>query len=88
MSDPPEDQREPPRSFLESFLGERYPRSWEWRDSLGCVWLVALGVVITVAIALGQLGVPSRVIQIGTVAALAGLAIILWILRRSGRDDS
>ena len=87
MPEPPDDQREPPRGGLVSFLGERYPRSWVWRDSLGCVWLPAFAVVLTVAILLGQLGVPSRVIQIGTVVVLAALIVALWLLGRTKPDD-
>ena len=87
MPDLPEDQRDRPRWPLELFLGDRFPRSWEWRDSLGCVWFVGLGLVLTLAVGLSYLGVPNRIIQVGTVVLLAGLLVGLWILGRSGRDD-
>jgi hypothetical protein len=87
MPDRPEDQREQPRWPLEAFLGERFGRSWEWRESLGCVWFVGLGLVLTLAVGLSYLGVPNRIIQVGTVVLLAGLLVGLWILGRSGRDE-
>jgi hypothetical protein len=59
-----------------------------WRDSLGCVWFVALAVVLSLAILLGQLGVPARVLQVGTIAVLIGLLAVLWLIGRSGRDDT
>jgi hypothetical protein len=87
MPEPPPDEREQPRSALESFLGDRYQGSWEWRDSLGCVWFVGFGLVLTLAAVLSYVGLPSRVIQIGTVVLLAALLIGLWIAGRSRRDE-
>ena len=89
VPDEPEDQRQADSrpGLLDSFLGERY-RTWEWKDSLGCVWFVALGVVITIAIGLSQLGVPSRVLQVGTIAVLVALIVVLWLIGRSGKSDA
>jgi hypothetical protein len=86
---PPEDvEPESHPSGLESFLGERIPRTWEWKDSLGCVWIVGLGAVLTIAIWLGQLGVPSLALQVGTVAVLIGLVVAFWLIGRSGKNDA
>jgi hypothetical protein len=82
-----EPQPESRRAGLESFLGDRYPSSWEWRDGLGCVWFVGLGAILTIAIWLGKLGVPGIVLQIGTVAAIVGMLIGFWLLGRSRRQD-
>lgn len=85
----PEDvEPEPAPWGLQAFLGERIPRTWEWKDSLGCVWIVAIAAVLTLAIGLAQLGVPSRVLQLGTLAVLVGLAVAFWLIGRSGQDDS
>ena len=89
MTERSHDQQEPEsrRGDLQSFLADRYPSSWEWKDSLGCVWIVALGAILTVAVWLGRLGIPRIVLQIGTVAAIVGLLVGFWVLGRSRRRD-
>ena len=89
MQDLPPDHEEPEsrRSGLESFLAERIPRTWEWKDSLGCIWIVGIGAVLTIAVWLGQLGVPSRALQVGTVVVLVGLAVAFWIIGRTGQNE-
>ena len=72
---------------LQAFLGERIPRTWDWKDSLGCIWIVGIGAVLTIAVWLGQLGVPSRALQVATVVILAGLLIAFWLIGRVARDD-
>ena len=78
---------ESPPWALQAFLGERIPRTWDWKDSLGCIWIVGIGAVLTTAVWLGQLGVPSRALQVGTVVILAGLLIAFWLIGRVARND-
>ena len=89
MSDRPPDDVKPdsPPWALQAFLGERIPRTWDWKDSLGCIWIVGIGAVLTIAVWLGQLGVPSRALQVGTVAIVVGLLIAFWLIGRVARND-
>ena len=63
------------------------PRTWDWKDSLGCIWIVGIGAVLTIAVWLGELGVPNRALQVGTVVILAGLLIAFWLIGRVARND-
>ncbi len=80
-----------PSGLLGFCVGDRYnlshDRDFEWRDALGCLWLPGLGVIISVAIWLGQVGVPTVPLQVGTVVALVGFGIAMWRIGRSGRSD-
>ena len=79
-----------PSGPLGFFVGDRYnvghDRTFEWRDALGCVWLPGLIVILSIAIWLGQVGVPTAPLQVGTVVALIGLGIALWLIGRSGKS--
>jgi membrane associated rhomboid family serine protease len=89
VSDRPPDDVKPEAApwGLQAFLGERIPRTWDWKDSLGCVWIVGIGAVLTIAVWLGQLGVPSRALQVGAAAAVAGLLVAFWIIGRTGPNE-
>ena len=72
-----------------SYLGDPYnlgqDRTFEWRDALGCLWLPAFVAVLSIAIWLGQAGVPMVPLQVGTVAAIIGLGIAFWLIQKARR---
>ena len=74
------------RRGLESFLGERYARTWEWRDSLGCLWIPGLIVILSILIWLGDKGIAGIALLLLAGVAIIGLFAAFSLIARSGRN--
>ena len=67
------------------FAFGRTERGLEWRDGLGCYWLLGLLVIAVVWGSLTSIGVPEGPMNLIAAAAVAVLGILFLVAARGAR---
>ncbi len=87
MGDQPDKQtrRSGERRLVLGFAFGRIERGLEWRDGLGCYWLVGLLVIAVVWGWLTGIGVPEGPMNLAAAAAVVVRGILFLVAARGAR---
>jgi len=90
MGDQPDKQtrRSGARRLVLGFAFGRTERGLEWRDGLGCYWLVGLLIVAVIWGWLTSIGVPEGPMNLIAAAAVVLLAILFLLAARGAKPPS